>query len=95
MSLDFTKDAYSDLLDISRFTRRTYGKRQAVRYIEQIEHCCKGLAAGRYRGRPADSISSGLRKQIVESHVVFFRLSNRDVVIVRILHVAMNHEDHL
>ena len=52
MNLVFRSEAVLDLRKISQFTRKTYGKAQARRYIGQIEQTCGALAAGHYRGGP-------------------------------------------
>jgi toxin ParE1/3/4 len=93
MTLIFRPEAAKDLQDIARYSRLTFGKAQAKRYIRQIEACCLSLSPS--RARQASRVSAGLWRRSVASHVVFFRMVGSDVVVVRILHEAMNFEDHL
>jgi toxin ParE1/3/4 len=48
------------------------------------------------RGRSYhDDLRPGYRKYLVGSHVLFYRVTNTDVVVVRILHQRMDVERHL
>src|SRR5208283_2206767 len=50
--------AEADLLDIATYTLRTWGQDQAIRYVDDLEACCRKLADNPEMGRPA--ITSGL-----------------------------------
>lgn len=89
----FRPEAAKDLQDIARYSRLAFGRAQAKRYIRRIEACCLSLSPA--RARPANKVSPGLWRRSVASHVVFFRIVGPDVIVVRILHEAMNHEEHL
>ncbi|BDA86659.1 hypothetical protein Sa4125_42010 [Aureimonas sp. SA4125] len=93
MTLIFRPEAANDLLEIARYSRRSFGKAQAKRYLRLIEGACGALADG--RGQSAGAISRDLLKRSVASHIIFFRRAEEGVVVVRILHKAMNHEDYL
>ena len=46
-------------------------------------------------GARRDDIRTGLRAQSVQKHVIFYRETKTELVIVRILHQSMNPELHL
>ena len=81
--------AEEGLLDISAYTLRTWGERQADRYLSELENCCRKLAANPLMGRPCDDISSGLRRIEQGSHVIFYRQKSDGILISRILHRSM------
>ncbi|MBC8129539.1 MAG: type II toxin-antitoxin system RelE/ParE family toxin [Rhizobiaceae bacterium] len=95
MKLIVSGGSLRDPREISLHGRRRFGRAQATSYIRKIEHCCDALSTGRLRGRPAVHVSSGLRKQRVDSAFIFFLIEGDDLIIVRILHEEMNHEDYI
>ena len=46
-------------------------------------------------GRPCDDIRAGYRKFRVGSHFVFYRVIEDGIDVVRVLHQAMDFEQHL
>lgn len=46
-------------------------------------------------GVSADHVRAGYRKLRVQSHLIFYRIVDKDIDIVRILHIAMDVERHL
>ena len=46
------------------------------------------VALTKNRGVPRDAIRMGLRAHIVGKYVIYFRISQDDVIIVRVLHSA-------
>lgn len=88
--------AQADLSDIWDYSARTWGTEQADRYILAIRDACKALAAGRKRGRPIDDIRPGYRKFAVQSHFLFYRVTDTGLIdVVRILHQRMDVVAHL
>lgn len=57
----FSRRAATDLLNITTYTLRTWGKAQAARYIDGLELCCENLADNPELGRRCDEIRSHLR----------------------------------
>jgi plasmid stabilization system protein ParE len=50
----FSRRAEADLLGITAYTLRTWGKDQAICYIDDIERCCQMLADNPRLGRAFD-----------------------------------------
>ncbi len=87
--------AQADLDGIWDYTARHWGADQAELYLTAIRDACLDLAKGVRPSRPVD-IRSGYRKLAVGSHVLFFRIADDGgIVVVRILHRAMDVERNL
>lgn len=84
--------AHRDLLDIWQYTRRTWNEDQADSYLTEIDHVIREIAAGKLIGTPHEY---RYRKRRVKAHVIFYRENDREVVVIRVLHVRMNVARHL
>ena len=87
--------AEADIVDIAAYTLENWGDRQMVRYVEGLHERFMRLAAEPYTGRRREELGRGYRSIVHGSHIVFYRLTVRDLVIVRVLHVRMSPERHL
>lgn len=85
--------AQADLEDIWSYTALRWSPMQAESYHATIIGAFEGLAAGRKQGRSAD-IRAGYLKYRVGSHVVFYRLSEAGIDIMRVLHERMDVSRH-
>jgi toxin ParE1/3/4 len=83
--------ARADLRDILRYTTRRWGTHQRAIYKARLEDAMHGLLIHPYRGQSRDDLSPGLQALPVTSHLIFYRIGEREVTIVRILHGAMDH----
>jgi toxin ParE1/3/4 len=72
--------------EILRYTARQWGPRQRARYPAQLHHAMRPLLDFPERGWPRDEYFPGCRGLPVEQHVVFYRLTDDEVVVVRVLH---------
>lgn len=86
--------AEADLEDIWLFTAQRWSTEQAVAYTTDLINAVDQLARGDRTGRPV-SIAEGMQKYLSGRHVIFFRRSEDDLVVVRILHQSMDVERHL
>ena len=68
---------------------------QKRKYLGQIKDGLKALRDAPGIGARRDDIRTGLRAQSVPKHVIFYRVTKSEVVIVRVLHESMNPELHL
>ena len=92
--------ARADLSDIWDYSFSQWGADQADAYVLAIHAACEGLvtavSTGRLAGQSAEHIRMGFRKQIVGSHLVFFKSNASGVVdVVRILSQRMDVASHL
>jgi toxin ParE1/3/4 len=84
-----SRRAEADLMSIGDYTLRNSGMDQAVRYLGDLEACCRMLADNPALGRTCDRIRPGLRRMESGRHVVFYREDARGILVSRILHQRM------
>jgi len=90
-----TKAAVKDLEDIWTFTKKTWSEKQADHYYLLIVDEIQFIVKNPYLGIQYEKIRAGYRASKVKSHLIFYKLNNNQVEIIRILHVRMNLLDHL
>ncbi len=90
-----TKKAISDLEEIWLYTVEKWSIEQADRYynliFDEISFICKNRAAG----KSMEHVRKGYRTSKVKSHLIFYRVINDTIEIVRILHERMDIENRL
>jgi toxin ParE1/3/4 len=86
--------ARTDLVDIWRFGTATWSPGQADDYLDALRDFLLQLAENPLLGRPA-GLQVDLYRFPHASHVVYDRIADDAVEIVRILHQRMDAERHL
>ena len=86
--------AQADIDDIWKYTAEHWGDEQAARYLREIRRAIETVARNPRRGRPCDDIRAGYRKFPAGAHLIFFRLVEEHVDVVRILHQSMDFDRH-
>lgn len=86
--------AKADLDDIWDYTATNWNIDQAEIYLRQIQHSIEAIAHNPRLGRSCDEIRPGYRKHPAGAHVLFYRLTDASVDVVRILHGRMDFSDH-
>ena len=91
MRATFSPLAERDLEDIGDYIARD-NPRRALSFVVELRRQCATIAAapGAYRPRP--ELGDGLRSCAHGNYVIFFREKRKALVIVRILHGAMDIE---
>ncbi len=88
-----SKKAVSDLEEIWLYTVEKWSIDQADRYynliFDEIQFICKNVNAG----KSMDHVRKGYRASKVKSHLIFYRIQNSNVEIIRILHERMDIEN--
>lgn len=87
--------AVSDLENIWDYTVRMWDEDQAERYLRLLNVGFIDLTIQPDLGRACDAIRPGYRVFRVGSHVIFYRVMNEGIEIVRVLHQSMDFERHL
>lgn len=91
-----SRKAHIDLLVIGRYTSRKWGKSQRNVYLKQFDDRFTQLAENPKLGVTCDYIQKDYRKFPQDSHIIFYKLSSKNVVeIIRILHKSMDEEFNL
>lgn len=87
--------ARRDLDDIWAYSAQEWGVDRAERYLRRIAEAVDLIAETPELGRKCDYIREGYRKHPVGSHVLFYRLIEDGVDVVRILHQTRDFDRHL
>lgn len=90
-----TPRAQRDIEDIWDYTVDHWNVGQAETYIRQIHHAIEAVAAKPKLARSCNAIRPGYWKYPAGSHVLFFRMRDEGIDVVRILHSRMDFEQHL
>lgn len=90
-----SKKAVSDLEEIWLYTVEKWSAEQADRYynllFDEINYLCKNSNAG----KSMEHVRKGYRASKVKFHLIFYKVSNDIIEIVRILHEQMDIENRL
>ena len=87
---DFTKRALDDLREIARYTRETWGQRQARLYREEIELGIRKLALSPGMGRVRADVAPSVRSFPIARHVAFYVEGEGGITVLRLLHPSMD-----
>ena len=86
-----SKKAVADLEEIWLYTVEKWSMNQADRYynliFDEIRFICKNVTAG----KSMEHVRKGYRASKVKSHLIFYRIQNSIVEVIRILHERMGH----
>ena len=83
--------------DIEKILERSvvdFGMPQTERYFNSLKNCLELLGDNPSMGSVADDIQPGYRRFTHESHVVFYRTSGSNILVIRILHKRMDIKEH-
>ncbi|MEP2446021.1 MAG: type II toxin-antitoxin system RelE/ParE family toxin [Balneola sp.] len=94
-SYELSLAANSDIEKIFDYTENDLGFDQAVKYISELDNVFTDLVNSPGLGRKRDEIKFGLRSIVQESHVIFYRVLEDRIRIVRILHVSRDIKNFL
>lgn len=87
--------ALADLEAIFDYSAEHWSLAQAVRYTGLIRGTCERLAEAPTTARDASAIRPGYRYASAGSHVVYFRIEDEGIAVIRILHSRMDPARHL
>jgi len=87
--------AAHDLESIWKYTRSEWGVEQAERYTDLLAVAFQLLAESPKSAPACDHIRQGYRRRNVARHMIYFRITDYGIVIIRILHERMDAPHHL
>lgn len=90
-----TPAAERDLETIWAHTGNKWGIEQANRYIDILTAVFAELAQSPKIATACDHIRPGYRRQNVERHIIYYRITAYGIAVVRILHDRMDTLRHL
>jgi toxin ParE1/3/4 len=85
--------ARRDIDDIADFTETRWGSDQMVRYLGDLDELFRKLAAAPGIGMARPDLGPGLRARPHGSHLVIYRSTETEVLIIRVVHQAMEHRN--
>lgn len=86
--------ALADLENIWTYTAERWSPDQAESYHADIIAALEGLSVATKTGRPVD-VRPGYLKYAVGSHLVFYRQTDSNIDVIRILHQSTDADGHL
>jgi toxin ParE1/3/4 len=84
--VDWSPEAEQDLLAIWNYVAREASPGAADEQLRSLDRACEALAQWPHSGRARDELFRGVRSIAVEAYVVFYRVGNSAIEIVRVLH---------
>jgi len=97
MALGFrlTRDAQKDLTTIRRYTVETWGQEQSRTYLQGIRDTIELLAEFPGQGVDRQDVGEGVFSFPCGSHMLYYRLEMKQLVVFAVLHQRMVPEEHL
>ena len=90
-----TPAAIRDLEAIWLHTLTEWGIEQARRYVDDLTEAFSQLAINPQLGARCEHIRQGYRRKIVGRHVIYFRVTDYGITVIRVLHDRMSAPRHL
>jgi plasmid stabilization system protein ParE len=88
---EFDPDARADLREITRYSRKRWGKARGRAYTDALKRCIENLAKGIGFYKDLSEISPHLRMVLCQHHYVFvLPRENAPAVVLAILHERMD-----
>ena len=87
---DVTQRALADLHDIVRYTRETWGRKQARLYREELELGIQKLALSPGLGRARADVAPSVRSFPIARQAAFYVESEGGITVLRVLHPSMD-----
>jgi len=94
-SYKFTQDALTDLLKIRKFTLETWGKEQSKKYLQELNETLQLLSDSPAIGKNRSDISTRTFSFSYASHVIYYKIEKKVLVVFAVLHKNMVPEKHL
>jgi len=90
-----SSQAEQDLTDIWIYTAEEWNLAQADMYVEELVGGIERLSTHPELGYSRDDIRTGYRSLNVSQHIVFYRFTEEEVLIVRVLHKSVDVQRHV
>jgi len=97
MTLFLTEKAEQDLANIVDYTIDNWGYNQALIYNGYFDDAFKALTENPYLpiSKSREDLLPSLRILRVEKHYLFYTTTDKEVIVIRILHEAMDFMRHI
>lgn len=91
----FTADAQSDLIKIRRYTLKQWGSVQSKKYLSELRQTIGLLSETPTIGKQRSDISSDVFSFPHVSHVIYYMLHKKQLLVFGVLHKSMVPGIHL
>ncbi|MGL1957324.1 MAG: type II toxin-antitoxin system RelE/ParE family toxin [Colwellia sp.] len=95
LSYKFTQDARIDLLNIRKYTLKTWGKEQSAKYLQELNKTLQLLSDSPSIGIQRTDISLTTFSFPYASHLIYYTLDKKFLIVFAILHKNMVPEKHI
>ena len=95
MSLHLCKDAEQDIADIYVYSFEQFGEAKAESYYQALIENFDSLVRNPAMVRDLCYVSTNVRCTNCVSHAVYYRVTGRDVLVLRVLHQNRDPARHL
>ncbi|HEX8625582.1 MAG TPA: type II toxin-antitoxin system RelE/ParE family toxin [Allosphingosinicella sp.] len=95
MRLELSRRAQADLDDIRDYSVAEFGVERAVAYLDEVEGAFRRIVDFPEIGSVHPAVLPLTRSLGCEQHRIFYEVGSDTILIVRILHKAMDVERHL
>jgi toxin ParE1/3/4 len=85
---ELSEAADDDLQEIYDYTAAKFGIDQAIKYLSGLDDLFYVLCTHPHTGRMRNEIRKGIRSSSYVSHIVFYRVVDKHIRIVRVLHAS-------
>ena len=93
--MTLTPRAREDIRQALLYSRQRWGEQQRRRYRLHLADAMTDLTDYPELGKPRDDLFPGCRQLRVEQHILFYRVTEEDVIIGRVLHVRQDATDQV
>lgn len=95
MRLELSRRAQTDLNDIRDYSVEHFGSTRAILYLDAIEQAFRRIVELPYIGVSQPGLSAESRSLPVGEHRVYYSIEPETILVVRVLHKAMDAARHL
>ncbi len=95
MIIRIQNKAKTDLNNIYKYTYKKWGEKQADKYYDLLSEGIDNLKTHPEIGKEAGDIRAGYRKLQIKHHVVFYKMRDQYIQIIRVLHEDRDFKRHL
>ncbi len=91
----FTQDAREDLLNIRKYTLKTWGKEQSAKYLQELNKTLQLLSDSPSIGTQRSDISLTTFSFPYAGHIIYYTIDNNFLIVFAVLHKNMVPERHI
>ena len=92
---ELTNSAERDLQSIADYTIEKFGVKQARRYRDSLFRTFESLTDHPEMGRDYSHVKEGCRRHEHESHVIYYKVADSGILVLRLLHQSQDPTSYL